>query len=313
MDEHLCYRWLMEARWPDCKKPPCPKCAISERVHVHDCVMYPVEDWRCAACGAVYNVFTGTIFSGMHRLCSQIIVILRGFAQGQSTAMIARELECDYETLLKLRHRYNAAAAEECFGKPAFGAKSTVEVDEMYQNAGEKGVPHREPGDPPRRRANKMRGHGTYKTDRPAVFGALERQTGEVHCQVVGDSSAEWLLYAALEEAPQGAAVMSDEWGTYNGLAKRGRSHATVNHGEGEYARDDDEDGVREVHCNSMEGFWTGLRNWLRTFRGVSKKYLFGYVGAYEWSFNLKQLCPRKLWSLVSHVLPMEALTFEPG
>jgi hypothetical protein len=30
----------------------------------------------------------------------------------------------------------------------------------MYQNAGEKGIPHLDPGDPPRRRANKRRGHG---------------------------------------------------------------------------------------------------------------------------------------------------------
>jgi len=49
-----------------------------------------------------------------------------------------------------------------------------------------------------------------------------------------------------------------------------------VGHGSREWARDDDGDGVREVHTNSMEGFWTSARNWLRSFRGVSKKYLQG-------------------------------------
>jgi hypothetical protein len=41
-----------------------------------------------------------------------------------------------------------------------------------------------------------------------------------------------------------------------------------------EYARDDDGDGFCEAHCNTQEGIWTGLRNFLRPFRGVHKKYL---------------------------------------
>jgi transposase len=67
--------------------------------------------------------------------------------------------------------------------------------------------------------------------------------------------------------------VFTDEWGGYNGLPEMGRSHATVCHAAGEWARDDDGDGIREVHDNTPEGLWTGLRNFLRPFRGVNKKY----------------------------------------
>jgi transposase-like protein len=42
------------------------------------------------------------------------------------------------------------------------------------------------------------------------------------------------------------------------------------------------------VHCNTMEGIWTGLRNYLRRFRGVHKKYLDQYVAIFEWAYNLK-------------------------
>jgi len=49
-----------------------------------------------------------------------------------------------------------------------------------------------------------------------------------------------------------------------------------------------DGDGVREVHCNTLEGIWTGLRNFLRPFRGVHKKYLAIYVVMFEWKHNLK-------------------------
>ncbi|MBX6316079.1 MAG: hypothetical protein IRY99_24675 [Isosphaeraceae bacterium] len=45
--------------------------------------------------------------------------------------------------------------------------------------------------------------------------------------------------------------------------------------------RDDDSDGVREVHVNTLEGLWTGLRNFLRPFRGVNKGYLYQYVAMF--------------------------------
>jgi transposase len=82
--------------------------------------------------------------------------------------------------------------------------------------------------------------------------------------------------------------VYTDDWNGYNPLGRHDREHATVNHGRGEFARDDDGDGVREVHCNTMEGIWTGLRNFLRMFRGVNKVYLEQYVIIFEWSYNLK-------------------------
>jgi hypothetical protein len=61
-----------------------------------------------------------------------------------------------------------------------------------------------------------------------------------------------------------------------------------VDQNRGEFARDDDGDGVREVHCNTLEGIWTGLRNFLRPFRGVNKAYLEQYIIIFEWAYNLK-------------------------
>jgi transposase len=122
-------------------------------------------------------------------------------------------------------------------------------------------------------------------------LGVVGRESGKVRLEVVGRSTREQLEPRVLACTAPGAAVNSDEWKAYGRLAESGRGHATVNHnparqGGPEYARDDDGDGVREVHCNTMEGTWTGLRNFLRTFRGVSKKYLGQYVAIFEWSCN---------------------------
>lgn len=150
-------------------------------------------------------------------------------------------------------------------------------------------MPHTDPLDPPRRRANQAKGHGTWDTDRPPVPAAVGRTSGRLWARVGQRSRAEEVVDATVLPATKpGAMVYTDEWSGYKPLARRGRGHATVNHNQGEYARDDDGDGVREVHCNTMEGIWTGLRNFLRPFRGVNKEYLEQYIIIFQWSYNLK-------------------------
>jgi len=80
----------------------------------------------------------------------------------------------------------------------------------------------------------------------------------------------------------------TDESNAYNRVVASGRERKTVCHSKKEFARDEDGDGFCEVHCNSVEGLWTGVRNHLRPFRGVSKKYLAQYVAIFENTFNYK-------------------------
>jgi hypothetical protein len=66
--------------------------------------------------------------------------------------------------------------------------------------------------------------------------------------------------------------------------------HKTVDHSgpKSTWARDDDGDGVREVHCNAQEGLWTHVRDFLRRFYGVSKWYLAQYQAVFQWGFIIK-------------------------
>ena len=77
---------------------------------------------------------------------------------------------------------------------------------------GKKGERHPDPEDPPRRRANKMRGHGTWERDRPPVFGIVGRQTERVRLAVVHHSTREELEPRVLQGTVPGSCVNSDEW-----------------------------------------------------------------------------------------------------
>ena len=89
----------------------------------------------------------------------------------------------------------------------------------------------------------------------------------------------------------------SSEWQSDDHII---RVHATVCHGDKEWARDDDGDGLHEVHVNTSEGMWTTVHNFLRPFRGVHKKYLGGYVAICEFSINLKRITPAFISALVT-------------
>jgi transposase len=161
---------------------------------------------------------------------------------------------------------------------------------------GKKGDEHFDPADPPRRRANKRRGRGTYANDRPPIVGTVGRETGQVRLRVVRNTQGQTLRAHVQQFTKEGTHVYTDEYDGYNHLE---RPRATVTHGQGEWARDDDGDGIREVHTNTCEGLWAGLRTFLRPFRGVHKRFLSGYVAMHEFRVNLKRISVTFIAALV--------------
>jgi transposase-like protein len=144
LDEDACYAKLVDLLHPN--GLACPRCGARDRLGVHRRHRAPVLDYQCGSCGRVFNAWTGTILHRMQRRPSQILLILRGIAQGTTTARLARELGCDRMKLLRLRHRLQGHACLGLDRNPLGDAQ--VEADEAYQNAGEKRDRARRPGRP---------------------------------------------------------------------------------------------------------------------------------------------------------------------
>lgn len=133
-------------------------------------------------------------------------------------------------------------------------------------------------------------------------MGTVGRSSGQVRLQVLNHTSKEEVQENLEAHRARQGVCYSDEHQAYQGVETLELRHKTVCHSAREWARDDDGDGIREVHSNTMEGFWQGLRNFLRPFRGLSKHYLDIYVATYEWIHNLKT---------VNHTF-IRALAFSP-
>jgi transposase-like protein len=137
------------------------------------------------------------------------------------------------------------------------------------------------------RRLKGARGRGTAETEKPPIFGMIQR-TGEVVVRMldnVRQVTIEPILRTVIQRETM---VYTDEYDIYSRLTSWGYKHKTVCHSIGEYARDDDNDGFCEVHVNTIEGFWSLLRSWLRPHRGISQDKLPLYLGFFEFTHNAK-------------------------
>ena len=98
----------------------------------------------------------------------------------------------------------------------------------------------------------------------------------------------------------KGVTVYTDEYDIYGKLDIWGYSHKTLNHSVGEFARDEDGDGFHEVHVNTMEGFWSLLRSWLRPHRGISQEKLPCYLAFFQFVHNVRKRGKALLSSLIA-------------
>ena len=92
--------------------------------------------YRCRQCGKTYNLYSKTVFEHRQFSAPQVVMLLRGVLQGQSSAHLARELEMSRTTILGIRRAIQEQADKQ---QPQnLLADSHTETDEMFQNAGEK-------------------------------------------------------------------------------------------------------------------------------------------------------------------------------
>jgi transposase len=176
-----------------------------------------------------------------------------------------------------------------------------VECDEAYVIAGHKGQPEvvKKQGRKGRRRRLKGKpGRGTLKKERPPVFGMIER-SGQVVINLLANVKQKTIEPFIKDTIVAGTLVYTDEYSIYARLRSWGYTHKSVNHGRGEFARDEDGDGFCEVHVNTMEGFWSLLRSWLRPHRGISQEKLPLYLGFFEFVHNVRKRGKALLGALI--------------
>ena len=146
------------------------------------------------------------------------------------------------------------------------------------------------------------RGRGTLEKEKPPILGRIQRG-GQVVIQMLENVQQATIKPIIQSTIVPGTLIYTDEYAIYDRLEQWGYLRKSVCHGAGEYARDDDGDGFHEVHVNTMEGFWSLLRSWLRPHRGISQEHLPIYLGFFEFVHNAKKRGKALLSSLLELII----------
>jgi transposase len=135
--------------------------------------------------------------------------------------------------------------------------------------------------------------------DKPPILGLIQRG-GQVVLQMLANVQQKTIQPIIEAAVAQNTLIYTDEYDIYARLEAWGYRHKAVGHGRGEYARDEDGDGFCEVHVNTLEGFWSLLRSWLRPHRGISQEKLPLYLGFFQFVHNARRRGKALLGELVA-------------
>jgi transposase len=135
--------------------------------------------------------------------------------------------------------------------------------------------------------------------DKPPILGLIQRG-GQVVLRMLANVRQTTIKPVITATVAPGSLVHTDEYNAYARLEAWGHRHKTVCHERGEYARDEDGDGFCEVHVNTMEGFWSLLRSWLRPHRGISQAKLPDYLGFFQFVHNARRRGKALLGALIA-------------
>jgi transposase len=268
-DDATCLDYLWRQNLSDDgEHAACPKCG--QRRRFHRVVSRP--SYSCDTCGHHLHPTADTIFhkssTGLD-LWFKAIFLMGSTRCGVSAKQIERELGVTYKTAWRMANRIRGMLMAQD-DSPLSG---DVEADETYV------------GGKPRLsdRVRKSDGSG-FKRGRSGkakstVFGAVERG-GRVRAEVIPTSEVGGIPRRVTEFVLPSSVLFTDEYVGYDRPGTQFSEHHRINHAARIYVRGD-------VHTNTIEGFWSTLKNGIRgTHHAVSKKWLQSYLDEFAWRYN---------------------------
>ena len=267
-DDAACLESLWRRRYsPDGKHAQCPKCR-QERVFSRYGMTQQRQSWTCESCGHHLHPTAGTIFhkssTSLH-LWFYAMYLMTSTRCGISAKQLERELGVTYKTAWRMAYLIRNQLMQQD-DTPLSG---TVEADEMY-------VGGKEHNRHASKRSGKMgRGSG----GKTPVFGLVQRN-GQVRAMTVPNVSRAVIMPHITQKVLPASTIYTDEYGTYQDVAKAGYDHQRINHGAKVYVSGD-------VHTNTIEGFWSLTKRGVGgVYHSVSSKHLQGYLNEYAWRYN---------------------------
>ena len=269
-DDATCLDKIMDMRYGG-KEYSCPGCGADTKFHR----IAKRRAYACQHCGHHVYPCVGTPFEKSRTPLTDwflAMYLMTSTRHGVAAKELERQIGCTYKTAWRMAHELRKHMAHANGQSPLSGH---VEVDETM-------IGGMRPG---------KRGRGA--AGKTVVFGMLERE-GSVRAGPVPNVKRATLQPLVLDHVAPGSRISTDELASYHGLSRHGYGHQTINHSADEWVRGD-------VHVNSLEGYWSRLKNSIRgTHIHVSRKHLWKYVSEFSFRYNMRKRPDAMFSTLIS-------------
>jgi len=260
-DEHKAREYLENIRWAN--GISCPHCGVvGDHYKLTGKTTRPGL-FKCTDCREQFTVTVGTVFERSKiklHIWLQAVYLLCSSKKGMSSLQLQRMLGVTYKTAWFMTHRIREAMNQP--GGVLGGNGGPVEADETYwgntgkQRKGARGYAH------------KMK-----------VVSLVERD-GQKRSFHLANVTAETVRPLLKKHVAAKAVLMTDEASIYTKIGREFAGHGVVNHGKGEYSRDD-------VTTNTVESSFAILKRGLYgTFHHVSEAHLQRYANEFDFRWN---------------------------
>lgn len=227
------------------------------------------QKFICKDCGKTFSISKNTVFSGTHKALSVWMEYLNCMAEGLSLDKSAERCGITHSTAFTWRHKIL-----DTIGKDAERDNLTgiVEADEAFLAVSYKGDPKAECKErPSRKRGGEVHQRGLSE-QLVCIPCAIDRK-GNALSKVakLGKCSSEAVKLVLGGHIPQEATLCTDKDAAYRRFSRdNGNMLVQIKGGKGT---------VKGIyHIQHLNAYHTGLKDFLRRFKGVSTKYLNNYL-----------------------------------